>query len=168
MFCTNCGKEIDNDAEFCIQCGARIESVTTNVYDYQSEITPWQHDFDSNLDMGVAGLVLNKMQTSYALFIAIGISQILIGFGTMCYGYGIFVLGIGICNIVLASKEKKKITYFNDNPKEIYPYFERKKVELIIFLVLNMFLGAVVGSVCIVYELSVRSYVMKHKAELTQ
>lgn len=55
-----------------------------------------------------------------------------------------------------------------DYPEEIYPYFERKKIELIVLLALNIFLGAVVGVVCIIYELTIRSYVMKHKAELTQ
>ena len=168
MYCTKCGKEIDNDAGFCIQCGARVGSVATNANDYQPEFTTWQYNSGSSIDVGVTGFVLNKMQTSYALFMAIGISQILIGFGTMCYGYGFFALGMGICNIVLASKEKKKATHFKDYPEEIYPYFERKKVELIVLLALNIFLGAVVGVVCIVYELTIRSYVMKHKAELTQ
>mgnify|MGYP002870085045 CR=1 FL=1 len=27
MFCTKCGKEIDNDSEFCTQCGTRIKNV---------------------------------------------------------------------------------------------------------------------------------------------
>ena len=164
MFCTNCGKENDSDAEFCAQCGAKLQ-VSTSV-GVQSDYFSWQHNQGTSINMDVVTTVLKKMETSCTIWMVISILQIIIGIGTLCVGYGIFTLALGIWNITQTSKERKNKEYFKDHPEEIYPYFEPREGALIATLLLNLFLGAVIGCICMAYELSIRSYVIKHKNEL--
>lgn len=164
MFCTNCGKEKDSDAVFCTRCGGRIQ-VSTNV-GLQSYYFSWSRNQVTNINVDIVATVLKKMEASCTIWMVISILQIIIGVGTICVGYGLFTLSLGIWNLTQTKKMRKNKEYFKDHPEGIYPYFEPREGTLIITLLLNLFFGAVIGCICMAYELSIRNYVMKHKNEL--
>ena len=110
--------------------------------------------------------VLGKMQVSYTLWMIVSITMIVVGVCTLCFGYGLCPIALGIWNIIQCQREKKNIAYFRQHPEGMVEYFDNQQTSLIIALFLNIFLGAVIGAIGIIYDMITRSYVMEHKHEL--
>lgn len=49
MYCKNCGKELPEDAKFCVQCGIQVERKTIDVQNKEKAVFPFSYsrrDFD--------------------------------------------------------------------------------------------------------------------------
>ena len=175
MNCPNCNKALPNGSSFCSNCGFKI-----NIQDYQqNEI---RNDFSTskkneensfnqanNQQAYSSHIYQDKSEekkrevirkiseyekTSGTIWIVIGILQCLSVVGIFC----------GIWNIIIGvqrSKYSKEISIYSTG---IVETFEGQLTSLIIFLVINIFFGAVIGVIGAVFDMFVRNYVLENRA----
>lgn len=165
MYCQFCGTEV-GDAKFCTNCGAPMDKENVQAKTVTEEVHETNAQSASVFNPVILDNVYKKIENSYTLWLVIAIAQIVIGTVTICAGYGLFTLGLGIWNIVNASTCKKNLDFFKTNPENIVPYYDSRQSSLIVMLVLNLLLGALFGCVAMIYDLSLRTYIMDHRHEL--
>lgn len=79
MYCKNCGKEIDNDSKFCVNCGLKVSPKTkhkTTSEDKNSKTLPepsrktkkYDEEFKRNQDYTLAGIALTGLSIAAYLF----------------------------------------------------------------------------------------------------
>lgn len=91
--------------------------------------------------------------TSGIIWIAIGVIQCLSLVGIIC----------GIWNIIVGNQRLKYSKTLISKPDEICKTFEEQLNSLIIILIINIFLGAVIGVIGAFFDLFVRNYVIEKK-----
>lgn len=142
MYCRFCGKEIINENQaICLNCGCAVESVpvdtrnkSISVDDYYRKLSEYE-----------------KM--SGVVWLVIGIIQICTLIGIIC----------GIWNIIVSISRLKYANELLNKPTGITEKYENQLTEIIIIMVLNIFLGAIIGVVGSVIDLFVRNYVIENK-----
>ncbi len=122
--------------------------------------------YHGGVNPAVLQTALHKLNVSATIWLIIGIYQIVVGIPLACVGYGLLTLGLGIWNLVQVNTMKKNITFFQQNPHELVPYYEGESTKIIIFLFLNLFLGAFFGVIASIYELTTKNYILNHRHEL--
>ncbi len=108
---------------------------------------------------------------SAIIWLVIAIYQILVGLVFLIFGVGIATLACGGWNIYACIKNLKHADYVRkcDNPyagAAIVNAYENSLGSNIIFLVVNLILGGGLGVIGAIFDLFLRSYVLKHRAEL--
>lgn len=107
------------------------------------------------------------MRFDAGFWMVIAIFQIILGIPLiLAFGYGISMIGCGIWNLYVVSQQFKRAKLFLRCPSMIYPYFRDSLNAILIMIAVNFFLGGAIGVLGGLYDLSVRSYVMKHENEL--
>ena len=147
MFCSRCGNEIKDNANFCSNCG---NPVTSN---YIRSI------------YGTTDTVVNtlsqRINTNGIIWLVIGILQLL---GGLFLNW--LLLIVAIANIVSAVQDMRYSKTVLRNSKGIVTKFT-PVVGPIIILVYNLIIGGIIGVVgSLYYFFAIRNYVMEHKAEL--
>lgn len=66
-----------------------------------------------------------------------------------------------IVNVIVALRNAKNITAHNPG---VVPYFDQRKVWLIVLAVVNLILGGVVGVVLVLFEWYVRDFVLRNRS----
>ena len=103
MYCQNCGKEINENAAVCLNCGVAVNNVT------QKKST------NSKKGKGIASMVLGIISVFYSLvaFASLGEAQEALYFASASYKFG-FAIGfvliqstLAIVGICLAISERK-------------------------------------------------------------
>lgn len=107
--------------------------------------------------------VTKRMQSSGTFWLLIGIYQLIVGVVTLFVGYGFFAIAVGIWNLVNSSKQKKTAQEYAENPIGIVAAYENGKTMTIVFIFVNLFLGAGLGVLGSIYDLSTCNYVTSHK-----
>ena len=174
MYCSNCGAEMDPNAVVCVKCGfthgtgkSFCSNCGTAIVEGQAMCT----NCGSVLSTGASGGsipvapsavvddVIQKLNTSYILFLVAGICQIVLGF------WAIYPIGFGIWNIVIAVNRKKAMEQFKQNPAGMSQTIKSWKTHMILSVVFNG-LFTIIGIIGGIYDLTVISYVEKHEQEL--
>lgn len=104
--------------------------------------------------------VIHKLNTSYTIWMIVGICQIVFGFW---YVTPIF---FGAWNIYCATNRKKLARAFRQNPAGLVDTAKSWQDSSILFIVLNAVFGALIGVIGCAYDYSITSYVIKHEEEL--
>lgn len=181
MFCKNCGAEILPNAAFCTNCGTAIETGVAQAAPTQNNVNMPNGAVAQNgggtqtayygaqtaynaLNAGAATVStpektaayqkLSQMENTAAIvWLIIGIIQLITTIGFI----------VGIWNIVVSIKRFKYAKSLTENQPPVYNTYANSQTTLIIFGVLNLFLGAVIGVAGVGYDFYIRSYVMKNK-----
>lgn len=145
-FCASCGEPVNENAAVCTHCGVAIKKIT----------------------QPQAGAVLSKEEaykklaeyekTAAIIWFVIAALQIIGGIFT----YYTPVL-VGCRNIYTGVQRIKHSKTFADMPAGIYEYYEKQGTANIIFLVVNIILGGLIGGIASGYDIYIRSFVMKNK-----
>lgn len=194
-FCNQCGTPLDDSVGFCPNCGApAVMPGSRNISPQPPQSNPPYYNGGYPGNMGYPGAPVNaerpstpvnvgspnyggnamavvssitgKMRTSSTIWMIIGILQIITGVLTFCLGYGILALCLGIWNVVQSNTKRKNAARFDQNPTGIVNYFEANGTMLVVFLFLNLFLGALFGVIGSIYDLTVRSSALSQRNEL--
>lgn len=140
MFCSICGKKIQDEAVLCPNCGCP----TSNYNEMLS---------DNNIHIRQAFKRLSEYERiSGVVWLVIGIVQCVSIVGIIC----------GIWNIVISTQRLKYSKELELIPRGVYYDFHKQLTSLVIILVINIILGAVIGVVGAVFDLLVRNYVMNN------
>lgn len=145
-FCANCGEPVNENAAVCTHCGVAIKKIA----------------------QPQAGAVLSKEEaykklaeyekTAAIIWFVIAALQIICGIFT----YYTPVL-VGCWNIYTGVQRIKHSKTLADMPAGIYEYYEKQGTANIIFLVVNIILGGLIGGIASGYDIYIRSFVMKNK-----
>ncbi|MBP5261061.1 MAG: hypothetical protein J6Z43_02910 [Clostridiales bacterium] len=120
------------------------------------------------IDGGAAArTVIRRMYFSVVAWFIIAGFQILFGIPLTLFGYGVSMILCGGWNIYASISRIKTINAFKAQPQLIFPYYENSLNNMLIFLIINVIFGGVIGVFASLYDLLLRHYVMTHKEELT-
>lgn len=169
--CPKCGSQVLDNAKFCPGCGYQFgrnpgpnnqtpQSIN-NIYVQAPtpNVNRQAPNYGGNYDINALGILAGKMDTSATIWMILGILQIIIGVCTLCIVYGIAPLGLGIWNVINSNTMRNNITVFRQDPSRIYPHFQSQKAVTIVFLVINLFFGGILGVIGSIYDLTIHSYV---------
>lgn len=149
MFCPRCGKPIPDSSKFCPECGAATVSAGFASKEGSADTLLLQ--------------LSQKENTAGIIWIVIGALQIFTGI--VLYWPALI---LGIYNIFAAT------TRFQQSKRVCTPYlslvddYQKWQTALIISLITNIILGALVGVIGIIYDFTIRNFVMMHQAELRE
>lgn len=148
IFCPNCGNAIIEGLALC-----------ANGDSYMTSGAPSKRvSVDSCVEFDT---VLQKINTSYTIWLVIGIFQILIGLcGT------ITPLFVGIWNIIGAISRKKMIEQYRKNPDGLVKTVKGWESSIILFIFLNLIFGGLIGVAGGIYDYTIVRYVEQHEREL--
>jgi len=150
--CAHCGNAMMDEAKFCVNCGTQANGYSN--YTYQSQ---QNRNFFDNSQMLRQNIGIREM-VSGIIWICVGGIQTLISI--FAFWYLIFV---GIWNIVFGIKrvnKKDKLLYMSID--EIYNDYSSRLASIIVFLVLNVLFGGIIGVAGAIYDLVVRNYVIQN------
>lgn len=150
--CAHCGNAMMDEAKFCVNCGTQANGYSN--YTYQSQ---QNRNFFDNSQMLRQNIGIRET-VSGIIWICVGGIQTLISI--FAFWYLIFV---GIWNIVFGIKrvnKKDKLLYMSID--EIYNDYSSRLASIIVFLVLNVLFGGIIGVAGAIYDLVVRNYVIQN------
>lgn len=173
MFCRNCGKEINEEQAICLNCGVKNGYGEKFCRHCGCEVNP-QAEICLNCGMAIKGTssvnagTMTKEEAykklaelekiSAVIWFVIAGLQIIIGLFT----YFTPVL-VGAWNIYAGVTRMKYSKSLTEMPRGVYEYFEKQGTSNIIFLVINLFLGGVIGAAASAYDIYIRKFVMDNK-----
>jgi len=147
MYCSKCGKEIVQNAAFCVGCGCAVGGQNTQ--------TPNNMSFDGAT---LLNTLSQRLNTNGIIWLVIGILQIL---GGIFINW--FLLIVGVLNIISSVQDMQYSKALLENPTGIVAKFE-PLTGPIITLVYNLVIGGVIGVAgSIYYFVAIRNYVMENK-----
>ncbi len=139
-YCYYCGSSLMEDAVICVKCGC---STVGNANSFITEDEKSQY----------YRKLSDYEKTSGIIWLVIGIIQVLTVVGIIC----------GIWNIVMAVQRLNYSKELMKKPPNVVKTFESQMTGLIIILVLNIFLGALIGVIGAAFDFYVRDYVLSNK-----
>ncbi len=163
MFCSKCGKEIQEGQSFCNHCGQ-------NQSPSGAPFVP-----QSTTGTDLLGKLSKKIKINGFIWFGVAGIQVIMGLISLFSGIyweeisdiisGVLMLGIAALNVKSALSDLKYSKEIHTNPKGIVEKYSPVK-NLIITLVYNVILGGVIGVAGAVYGFILRSFVMKNADEL--
>ncbi len=147
-YCRHCGSEVNPQAEICLNCGMAIKN---NVSIHQSSIKA------GTREEAYAKLAHYEKISAIVWFVIAGL-QIIIGI----FSYYAPIL-IGLWNIYAGLSRLKYSKLLEGTPEGVYEYFKKQGTSNIVFLVLNIFLGGLIGGIAAGFDIYIRKYVMDNE-----
>lgn len=144
-FCAKCGSRLDNNY-CCSFCGAKYkvkENHAVPMYGVMPDKTPTK----------IVATLKKHEYFSDALWILIGVIQIFL--------FAFVVMGV--CNILFAITSLLYTFTIKPYKYEVYEYYDKRLCVIIVAIISNLLLGGVFGVVGALYDLYIRSYVLKNK-----
>lgn len=146
MYCSKCGKEIVQNAAFCIGCGAAVKGNDKIV----------EPSFSANKVL--LNTLSQRLNTNGIIWLVIGILQIL---GGIFINW--FLLIVGVLNIISSVQDMQYSKMLLESPTGIVAKFE-PITGPVITLIYNLVIGGVIGVAgSIYYFFAIRNYVMENK-----
>lgn len=113
--------------------------------------------------------VATMVTVSAVIWLVIAIYQIFVGLLLLVFGVGIAALGCGAWNIYACINNFKHANQVRNcsnsvRGRAIVNSYDTGLTSTIIFLFVNLFLGGGLGVIGAIYDLILRSYVLKNKA----
>jgi hypothetical protein len=166
-FCSNCGTKVDEGVKFCSNCGASIGvgQTATPPPNYS-----YQQGYGTALPNQLRIQQLSsKVHTSGVIWIIVGCLQLVLGVAIFWYWDNTywFVPLVGILNIVAASRDFAYSKTVLINPHGIVKKY-KPLVGLIVMLIYNLIFGGFIGVAAIIYDFTVRSFVLNNSVQFEQ
>lgn len=170
MYCTNCGKQIDNSAMFCPECGTK----TANNAERQGANT-YQQSYYSPYTKTPTQILASRENASAIVWTIIASLQGIIGLCTVCglallgnflglpLGVGgLFTLALAAYNGYGAYCSFQRVKRVQARQRGIVAEYDKMLTSGIIFIVLNALFGAVIGVAGAVFDLINRNYALNN------
>lgn len=105
--------------------------------------------------------ISKKEMTGAIIWIVLAVIQILLGIAFIDYYWVTLIIGIwnlinGITRITRAGKVEER-------QNTIVEEYEKSLTGLIIFLIVNIFIGGLIGVIGVIYDMVTRNYVLNNK-----
>lgn len=115
--------------------------------------------------------IANMVTASAVIWLLIAIYQILIGFIFLIFGVGIATIACGGWNIYACINNFKHANYVRNcssvaQGRAIVAAYDKALTSNIVFLFVNLFLGGGLGVAGVIFDLILRSYVLKNRNAL--
>jgi len=91
------------------------------------------------------------------LWLVVGVVQLIL----------VYTAAAGVWNVVNAIIRLRSVGNIRVGNPEVVPWYEKRRTSLIIFAVVNLVLGGVVGVALVAFDWWVRDYVLKNKTAFT-
>ncbi len=143
-YCYYCGNALMEDAAVCVKCGCATAETTSPIIGVAEKDQYYRKLSDYEKTSGIIWLV-------------IGIIQVCTVVGIIC----------GIWNIIMAVQRLNYSKELMKKPSNVVKTFEDQMTGLIIILVLNIFLGALIGVIGAAFDFYVRDYVLSNKEKFS-
>lgn len=163
-FCSNCGNELKPEEKFCPSCGCAASNQSSD--QVSNSINQSEKQYQQNM---IAQLS-QKNQINAIIWIVLGIVQIIASLSTIMYysfSSGIWILAVGILNIFSGYRDFTYSKELLQKPVAIISRYE-SMTPIVISLAYNLILGAIIGIVGNIYEITIRSFVMSNKTVFEQ
>ena len=195
MYCKNCGNKIAEGTSFCPNCGMKVENVKTENMEQQngspktenveqqngspktenmeqSNGNPktenvkqpndnFQNETMEKPDNAIISQIVDKEKISLIIWAVIAGCQIFIGL--FIYDVAFYV---GIWNVVACIMSYNFCKKIQKSSIGIYDHYNNNLIACIVFLLINLFAGGVIGVAGAGYDLYVRNFAMKNKDKL--
>ena len=122
---------------------------------------------DYNNSLKTLNQLIGKMRTSATIWTIIGLIQLVCGLFTIVFGYGLATIIIGIWNLVQAGRVRKAAKKYSEDPKGIVAYVDAQSSG-ILALIINLVLGAIIGIIGSIYDISTHNFALSHRNELME
>ena len=113
----------------------------------------------------VYGGLLSRMKFTFGVWVAIVVYQYIAGLFSLIIGYGVVMIGCAIWNTKCLVTMSRNIKYFSRTPVGLYRYYESQD-SLLLFALINLFFGGVLGALGCLTTYADRNYAMKNKEAL--
>ncbi len=164
--CRFCGTMNESVAAFCEYCGKPLNEsrADRNAQPFGGDQGYGGRDSYQAYQGSTASALLDKfaskMKISSTIWLILGIYQCVIGLPLiMFFGYGLTTIGLGIWNIIQSMKKKKMAEQYYRDPTGIVAAMESSQTLVIVFLILNVLFGGLLGVAGAVYDLTIISFV---------
>ena len=151
--CRFCGTMNESVAAFCEYCGKPLNA---------SRADRNAQPFGGDQGYGGRDSYQTDSYQTYqsTIWLILGIYQCVIGLPLiMFFGYGLTTIGLGIWNIIQSMKKKKMAEQYYRDPTGIVAAMESSQTLVIVFLILNVLFGGLLGVAGAVYDLTIISFV---------
>ena len=149
-YCRHCGKEVNPDAEVCLNCGMAIKkAAAANTNNFSKGIDSKEDAFKK---------LAEYEKNAAIIWFVIAAIQIIGGLFT----YYTPVL-VGIWNIYVGVTRMKYSKSLSEMPDGVYENFEKQGTSNIIFLVVNILLGGLIGGIASGFDIYIRKFVMDNE-----
>ena len=91
------------------------------------------------------------------LWLVVGVVQLIL----------VYTAAAGVWNVINAIIRLRSVGNIRVGNPEVVPWYENRRTSLIIFAVVNLILGGVVGVALVAFDWWVRDYVIKNKTAFT-
>lgn len=144
-YCSQCGKEIFEDAVICVNCGCAVNSENKTL------------NFSTN-SFDMLNTLSSRLNINGIIWLVIGILQI---FGGIFINW--FLLIVGTLNIISSIQDINYSKTMLEKPEGIVNKFEPLTGPVVI-LIYNLLIGGIVGIIgSIYYFIAVRNFVLENK-----
>lgn len=169
MYCSKCGKPLDDNALFCSNCGAKnigVEAQTTKAYQ-QNYYVPYQKTPTQTLaDRERASAIVWTVIAGFQGIIGIATTNALLFLGSLAdmpLGWGGFMLlALAGYNGYGAYCSFQRVKRVLSRQHGIVWEYDKMLTSCIIFIVLNALFGAVIGVAGAVFDLFNRNYALNN------
>ncbi|MDE6470795.1 MAG: zinc ribbon domain-containing protein [Eubacterium sp.] len=149
-YCCHCGKEINPNAEVCLNCGMAIRKTTvSNTSVSTNNVSTKEEAFKK---------LAEYEKTAAIIWFVIAAVQIIGGMFT----YFTPVL-VGLWNIYIGVSRMKYSKSLSEMPDGVYENFEKQGTSNIIFLIVNIVLGGLIGGIALGFDIYIRKFVMDNE-----
>lgn len=165
-YCSKCGKPVEDGSSFCKNCGAKIPYESNFAYAGEYYVpyrkTPTQTLADRERASAVVWTVVAGLQGIIALLTISGLSLIgsLIGI-PLAWG-GLLMLALASYNAYGAYCSFRRVKRVLERRRGIVWEYDKMLVTSIVFIVLNVIFGAVIGVAGAVFDLFNRYYALNN------
>lgn len=169
MYCSKCGKLLEDNALFCQNCGTRTASSaeqTANTYQqsyynpYQK--TPTQTLADRERTSAIVWTVIASLQGAIGILTISGLSLLGNLIGLPLGWSGLFTLALAGYNAYGAYCSFQRVKRVLARQRGIVSEYDKMLTTSIIFIVLNALFGAVIGVAGAIFDLCNRSYALSN------
>ena len=147
-YCSKCGQEIHDEAIICVHCSCETGHINANRDVYRSTYT--------QTELGVISQLSSYEKTSGIVWIIIAVIQLIIGI------YFWWILIMGVWNIFAGISRINTSNSIMKTPVGVYESFNKSLASIIIFMILNICIGGIVGVVGCIFDFVARNYAVNN------
>lgn len=148
-----------------------LQNNATMEQNFYGQVPPMNNGYAANvvqMPNAVTAKIANMVTASAVIWICIAIYQILVGLVFLIFGVGITTIACGCWNIYACVNNFKHAKYVRNcsNPamgQAIVASYDKALTSNIIFLFINLFLGGGLGVIGVIFDMILRSYVLKNR-----